>query len=305
MQNPTDNQAAESSVVPTESAMAIDGICNETVVPTSTKPAPATGQENPNHPGKSVPMMTADRSRVAGPPRQLMGGYREEPKGRHDTRRNNANDARKRAPVNNADSSLQDDAARLPKDGDDSKRSASMHFVSEPFPKRAKKRDPPCLSFTSQNAANDGDREPAAIDTAPKLQCDEEQAVEPRLIPAFAGLDTASDAGNTEAQIVGSHIRQTCSVNNFVSVNNGVTTQQWLDSNKEHCPGCYCFVCEIEASKCQHWSVHCCADENGPWGDIWRTQREAARASRNSDELIPNEGNISGWKRRLLSVIPR
>jgi hypothetical protein len=167
------------------------------------------------------------------------------------------------------------------------------------MPKRAKKQDPPGTSYMSQNAANDGDRKPVAIDTAPKPQCDEVHAVHdvPRLLPTFAGLDTASDADSPEAQVVGSHIRQTCSVHNFVSVNNGVTTQEWLDSNKEYCPGCHCFVCEIEASKCPHWSVHCCADVNGPWGDFWRTQREAARAARNADELIPDDGNIISGSR--------
>jgi hypothetical protein len=294
MQNP--NYQAESSVIPTESGIAIEDIGNEDVVPTSTTRAPAIGQENQDHRGRSLPMIPVDCFRAADLPRQLLR-HRGEPKGRHDTRRNNASDARKPAPVNNNNSTLQDDATRLYNDGDnsnDSKRTASMHPVSEPVPKRAEKsQNPPGLSYTSQNAANDGDRnrKPAAIDTAPKPQCDEVHAVESRLIPLFAGLDTASDAGNTEARVVGKHIRQTCCVHNFVAVNNGVTTQEWLDSNKEYCPGCHCFVCEIEASKCPHWSVHCCADMNGPWGDIWRTQREAARVVKSADDLIFNDGN--------------
>jgi hypothetical protein len=98
MQNPTTADQAESSVIPTESGMAVDEIGNEAVVPTNTKRAPATGQENEDHPGKSLPMMTVDRARVAGLPRQLLG-YREEPNSRHDTPRNNANDARKPAPI--------------------------------------------------------------------------------------------------------------------------------------------------------------------------------------------------------------
>jgi hypothetical protein len=279
MQNPTTTHTdqAESSVaiIPTESGMAIDDIDIEAMVPTKTKRAPATGQENQYHLGKSHPMMTVNR--------------------RHDTRRNDANDARKPAPVNKTDSTHQGDTSRSPNDGDNSKRSTSMHPASEPVPKRAKKQDRPGWSCTSQNAANGGDRKPTAIDTPPKPQCDEVYAVEPRLIPTFTGLDAACDAGNTEAQFVGSHIRQTCSVHNFVSVNDGVTTQIWLDSNKEYCPSCHCFVCEIEASECPHWPVHCCADMNGPWGDIWRTQREAARAARSADELITDAGNrISG-----------
>jgi hypothetical protein len=46
--------------------------------------------------------------------------------------------------------------------------------------------------------------------------------------------------------------RNVCSVHNFCLREQWVTTQQWLDSNKEH------FVlavtlCEIEVCKCQHW----------------------------------------------------
>jgi hypothetical protein len=45
--------------------------------------------------------MTADRSRVAGPPRQLLG-YREEPNGGTTHVGTMQMDARKSAPVNNA-----------------------------------------------------------------------------------------------------------------------------------------------------------------------------------------------------------
>jgi hypothetical protein len=44
--------------------------------------SPHLRQAGKPKPPESVPMMTADRSRVAGPPRQLLGGY-EEPKGVH------------------------------------------------------------------------------------------------------------------------------------------------------------------------------------------------------------------------------
>jgi hypothetical protein len=152
----------------------------------------------------------------------------------YNSRRNNANDARKPAPGNKTDYTLQDDVARLPNDGDDSKRSTNMHAGSEPAPKRAKKQDPPGLRYTSQNAASDSDRKPTGIDTDSKPQCDEVHTIEPRVMSTFAGLDTGSDAGNTEAPVVGSHIRQKCSIHNFVSVNNGVTTQEWQGDNKEY-----------------------------------------------------------------------
>jgi hypothetical protein len=32
---------------------------------------------------------------------------------------------------------------------------------------------------------------------------------------------------------------------------------------------------------------------NGPWGDYWSTQREAARGARSADEPLPKYGNTS------------
>ncbi len=74
MKYPADQ--AGSSVIPTESVIAINDIGNEAVVPTNTKRTPATGQESQFHPGRSLPMMPVGRSRVAGLPRQLLG-YRK------------------------------------------------------------------------------------------------------------------------------------------------------------------------------------------------------------------------------------
>ena len=31
--------------------------------------------------------------------------------------------------------------------------------------------------------------------------------------------------------------------------------------NKKHCPNCFCYVCDVEASKCKEWELHCCADD--------------------------------------------
>lgn len=32
-------------------------------------------------------------------------------------------------------------------------------------------------------------------------------------------------------------------------------------SNQNHCPKCFCYICQIEASKCKHWSEHCHAHD--------------------------------------------
>jgi hypothetical protein len=133
------------------------------------------GQGNQDHPGKARPPLPVDLLRVAGLPRRL-SGQREEFNGRnvlkHDTRRIDANDDRKPAPVKNSTlSTLQGDAAaHLPNDSDKSKRPASMHPASEPVPKRAKKQGARRRSYASQNAAYNAFRQPAARKTAPPYQ---------------------------------------------------------------------------------------------------------------------------------------
>jgi hypothetical protein len=113
---------------------------------------------NRDHPGKSHPPLPLLRVE-------------------DDTRRIDANDDRKPAPVNNTLSTLQGDAsaaaaaAHLPNDTSNKcKRPARMHLASKPAPKRAKKQGDPRPSYASQNAANNAFYQPAARKTAPPYQ---------------------------------------------------------------------------------------------------------------------------------------
>jgi hypothetical protein len=81
-----------------------------------------------------------------------------------------ANDDRKPSPLIKADPILQNDTPHLPEDYGISQRRARMHPESEPAMKRAEKQYPPCRSYTSQNAANDGGCKPAARKTPPTYQ---------------------------------------------------------------------------------------------------------------------------------------
>ena len=49
-----------------------------------------------------------------------------------------------------------------------------------------------------------------------------------------------------------------------------------LLQDKKHCPTCFCFVCDVVASKCEQWSEHCIADDVQPhWANLRQKEREA------------------------------
>jgi hypothetical protein len=77
MQNPTDNQV--EMVVPTDARMAIDDMVTRPWCQ-QHKACTCDRQETKTTPENQFPMMTADRSRVAGPPRQLLVGTVKNPK---------------------------------------------------------------------------------------------------------------------------------------------------------------------------------------------------------------------------------
>jgi hypothetical protein len=77
MQNPTDNQA---EICRSDGCLhGYRRYGNEAVVPTAQS-LHLRQAGNQNHPENQFPMMTADRSRVAGPPRQLLVGTVKNPK---------------------------------------------------------------------------------------------------------------------------------------------------------------------------------------------------------------------------------
>ena len=80
--------------------------------------------------------------------------------------------------------------------------------------------------------------------------------------------------GDDEVQITGRkgelalidfpHSRENCSVKKFVP------------GNEHHtCPNCYCYVCDIPASKCTEWQSHCKATHTSPH---WQGLRAAKKA---------------------------
>ena len=60
------------------------------------------------------------------------------------------------------------------------------------------------------------------------------------------------------------HSRENCATHPFAtSVNKAV-----------HCSNCYCYVCDVLASECVVWSLHCYASHNER---KWRSERESAK----------------------------
>ena len=47
----------------------------------------------------------------------------------------------------------------------------------------------------------------------------------------------------------------------------------------EHCPKCYCYVCDVPAGNCTEWSEHCKASHKSA---EWRQRREQRKAQQSA-----------------------
>jgi hypothetical protein len=78
--------------------------------------------------------------------------------------------------------------------------------------------------------------------------------------PVVGANDKADDADD-EVQYQGRtgdvaladfpHARENCAAHPF-----------GMGKDKEHCPNCYCYVCDIPAADCKHWTTHCKASHS-------------------------------------------
>ena len=61
------------------------------------------------------------------------------------------------------------------------------------------------------------------------------------------------------------HARCNCRVSTFITCSVPTASHpappHVLANNMEHCSMCYCFVCDVEASRCTSWKAHCVADD--------------------------------------------
>ena len=98
-----------------------------------------------------------------------------------------------------------------------------------------------------------------------------------KLQPSFYTLDGSDDDDDDDdIQITGSkgmnalsdlpHPRHECVVKPFTM------------NPEEFCPKCFCYVCDIKASACTDWHIHCNAD------NTWLRQRRRIRNKRNAPE---------------------
>ena len=71
------------------------------------------------------------------------------------------------------------------------------------------------------------------------------------------------------------HMRHTCAKHPFV-------LEGGVDRNYNHCPKCFCFVCDVLVSECKMWSgvdgQHCDAHDGC---DLWSAKRRSNHYNRN------------------------
>ena len=73
------------------------------------------------------------------------------------------------------------------------------------------------------------------------------------------------------------HARHTCLAQR-------VTSKSSLEAWKQHCPNCYCYVCDDMASRCEKWNEHCVARPGSPWDAL----RIKYRQEKTLSHLGPN-----------------
>jgi hypothetical protein len=137
------------------------------------------------------------------------------------------------------------------------------------------------------------DRKPAAKNTTRDHEEDDVEVLEapaPRNVPIAAARSSNSDeieVVGTVNQVLLPHMRQHCTEEPFLpwspSFGNVTIKEQRENNNLKVCSLCYCYVCDVEASKCSNWQSHCSATDSGPTGPVWTNQRNAHKHQKNRD----------------------
>jgi hypothetical protein len=154
-------------------------------------------------------------------------------------------------------------------------------------------RDLPAIGKdnSDESAEDDAieDRKPAAKTTAMGHEEDDVEVMEapaPRNIPTATTAGAAGSNNSDEIEVVGTvnqvllpHMRQHCTEEPFLPYTGGTGTaaEGRLDNNMKVCRLCYCYVCDVEASKCPDWKRHCSATDTGPLSTRWIAERNACR----------------------------
>jgi hypothetical protein len=129
------------------------------------------------------------------------------------------------------------------------------------------------------------DRKPAAktttMDQEEEVDVEVLEAPAPRNVPT-AATAVARNSNSDEIEVVGTlnqvllpHMRQHCTEEPFLPFIGG--GMQRLANNVKVCSLCYCYVCNVEASKCPTWNEHCSATDSGPSANRWIAERNACR----------------------------
>lgn len=146
---------------------------------------------------------------------------------------------------------------------------------------------------------------PASTSSAPQvIDADGDGACDVEIVPLVAGASIAPITASTavaatpiispgredddlqavavvSTAIVYPHARADCPVNKFEQMN----TDIGHTLNVKKCAKCYCYVCDIEASKCASWETHCMASDKRT---AWRNLRTRKRARPSQPVDVPS-----------------
>ena len=125
----------------------------------------------------------------------------------------------------------------------------------------------------------DGDDESDVEEVAPPRPSGP-QTLDGEVLDEDEGLELVGSSGGLLAADL-PHARAECPRKRFTS---SKTAKRTLPGNDEHCPNCWCYVCEMPVARCGQWSsrdtsqpAHCNAHGLSPF---WASFRSKAKRQR-------------------------
>ena len=143
---------------------------------------------------------------------------------------------------------------------------------AKPAAKRVKTEHPSTTTTTTTTTNNDSDE----VQVLPPVDLFQATANDTSLAAsAAAAPDTDIAVVGTKNHVNLPHMRQHCTEYQFEPSLYKIGRQA---VNVKTCTCCYCYVCDIPATECTAWQIHCHATDKGAQAAEWKRRRISARA---------------------------
>jgi hypothetical protein len=169
--------------------------------------------------------------------------------------------------------------------GNSSLESLRKHLSIIPVALPASKRVKlfPIVAGKTGESATTTDASEPSVKTASEDDQDDVEVIEAsRFVPTSVTATGTSDEIEVVAtvnQVLLPHMRQHCIEKLFIPYGTATMVTKRYDNNMKVCSLCYCYVCDVEVSKCPSWGSHCSASDSGPNSAHWTEQREHHKQS--------------------------